>query len=72
MVAHSQPQGILSGVRTEPLQTPHTMLAQGGEGRGGLISWHRSSQREVKQNCVFFWLWLQGVSMARILAMATP
>ena len=35
MVAHSRRQGILSGVRIEPLQTPHAMLAQGGEGRGG-------------------------------------
>ena len=35
MVAHSQRQGILSGVRIEPLQTPHAMLAQGGEGRVG-------------------------------------
>ena len=33
MVAHWR-QGIFSGVRIQPLQTPHAMLAQGGEGRG--------------------------------------
>ena len=35
MVAHSPRQRILSGVRIEPMQTPHAMLAQGGKGRGG-------------------------------------
>jgi len=36
IVAHSQRQGILSRVRIKPLQTPRAMLAQGGEGRGGI------------------------------------
>ena len=47
MVAHSQRKGILFGVRIEPLQTPHAMLAQNGEGRGGLAPCRMSIQRAV-------------------------
>ena len=37
MAAHSQRQRILSGVRIEPLQTPHAMLARDGESQGGFV-----------------------------------
>ena len=67
MVAHPQRQGILSGVRINPLQTPHAMLAQGSEGCDGFTRLHRSIRRAVEENYVFFWQWLQGVSLARIL-----
>ena len=60
MVAYSQRQGILSGVRIEPMQTPHAMLVQGGEGRVVSSRWRMSIQRAVKHNNAFFWLWLQG------------
>jgi len=69
MVAHSQRQEILSEVRFEPLQKPHAMLAQGGEGRIGFARQHRSIQRAVRQKYALSWLWLQGVSMAIILTM---